>query len=544
MKSTAFILPLIVWATYAFAQQPPPSSFEVIDGVTFQKPFKAKLIESRKLSSRPTLPDATTQGVQVQPYSVPGHNANLEYPAPTIRPVAMPKLKKEEPYKFYGKLGFGWPLSPLAELSYHNGSSEKMSYGGTFKHHSAFAGDDGGNRNFMRYKGDGHFTYYLPNKLALGMKADYDNHTVHYYGYDLDSFFFRADEVKQRFQKIGLDLLTFNSNASSIGLRYGGNISGYYLNDSYNAKEWSAGGKAYAEKRIADKFPLYAEIGAQHVSYTDTLPTQNRWLPYLKTNITWNSGIFSAKLGAWLGTNRNKFQIFPDVELNAKVWQEKMSVFAGWNGEVRWNTFNTMRQYNPFINTQGVTYKNSSVQSIYGGLKGDINKIAYEIRYAYRPSADLPMFVNSDRWKTTKFDVAYDSATIQTVSGSLKTELFQHLSIRMEASYHFYSFTRFTASLGLPNLEGNLEATYKMLDDKLHLKGTFHTMAGINYVDGLENGVLPGLYDLSVGARYQFSKNFSGFVDANNLLLNQNQRWYQYRQFGINFMAGVIFRFQ
>ena len=55
--------------------------------------------------------------------------------------------------------------------------------------------------------------------------------------------------------------------------------------------------------------------------------------------------------------------------------------------------------------------------------------------------------------------------------------------------------------------------------------------------------VLQGLYDFSFNVRYQVSPNFALFVDLNNIIHNQNQRWYLYRQLGFNGMVGLELKF-
>jgi hypothetical protein len=51
------------------------------------------------------------------------------------------------------------------------------------------------------------------------------------------------------------------------------------------------------------------------------------------------------------------------------------------------------------------------------------------------------------------------------------------------------------------------------------------------------------LYDFSFNVRYQVSPNFALFVDLNNIIHNQNQRWYLYKQLGFNGMVGLELKF-
>ncbi|HLS70422.1 MAG TPA: hypothetical protein VK027_02040, partial [Chitinophagaceae bacterium] len=49
--------------------------------------------------------------------------------------------------------------------------------------------------------------------------------------------------------------------------------------------------------------------------------------------------------------------------------------------------------------------------------------------------------------------------------------------------------------------------------------------------------------DINARAEYVFHPRWSAFINLNNLLNTPYQRWYQYDQFGFNFLTGVRFKF-
>ena len=51
------------------------------------------------------------------------------------------------------------------------------------------------------------------------------------------------------------------------------------------------------------------------------------------------------------------------------------------------------------------------------------------------------------------------------------------------------------------------------------------------------------LLDVSAGAEYILTDNFSAFVDINNLLDNNRERWHSYQTYGLNVMIGIQGRF-
>ena len=54
---------------------------------------------------------------------------------------------------------------------------------------------------------------------------------------------------------------------------------------------------------------------------------------------------------------------------------------------------------------------------------------------------------------------------------------------------------------------------------------------------------IDAFYDISVGLDYRFKNKLSAFVQANNLLNNRYQRWYNYPVYGFNIIGGITMIF-
>jgi outer membrane receptor protein involved in Fe transport len=54
---------------------------------------------------------------------------------------------------------------------------------------------------------------------------------------------------------------------------------------------------------------------------------------------------------------------------------------------------------------------------------------------------------------------------------------------------------------------------------------------------------MPAFLDLSANAEYNFIPRLSAFVQLNNILGTQYQRWNQYDSYGFNIIAGIRFKF-
>ena len=76
------------------------------------------------------------------------------------------------------------------------------------------------------------------------------------------------------------------------------------------------------------------------------------------------------------------------------------------------------------------------------------------------------------------------------------------------------------------------------------LKADFYMFGGGNY---LEKGNLsykfdPGS-DLSAGAEFKINKQFTAWIDVNNIFNNKYERWHRYEVYGLNVLGGIRFDF-
>jgi len=79
---------------------------------------------------------------------------------------------------------------------------------------------------------------------------------------------------------------------------------------------------------------------------------------------------------------------------------------------------------------------------------------------------------------------------------------------------------------------------------KLLLKADFIMFRGIKFVNLAGNSQeLDAGKDLSIGAEYKINKQFSAWVNANNLFNDKYQRWHRYNVYGTNVVGGIIFHF-
>lgn len=518
------------------------------------KPFQAKLAESQKFNATPVLPVVDTQSSKKLDYVVPTRLKELQYTAAKLNPLDLSQTSKnknqEAFFPLYAKLGVGYPLGVLGELSYHLPANKQYRFGATYKHHSG-RGNYNDNQRFSDNLFNAEGTYFLDNGLAIDGGIHFSNYAPRFYGYG-DSLELPKDSVKQSFTRYGLDLGLFNGKINAQNINYKGKLSFYQMSDRFDTKEFNITPEVNFEKWFGKgnkRHVLGADLLFNYVSIKDTFTTvlpdsdsTSRSLFNFHPYFNYNAGMFRARVGANLGTNAGNFFIYPDVEVLGAFLDGKINVYAGWQGSIRQNNFYTLSQYNPFI----VSYlrpKHTAQQDFYGGVKGSVKKYNYDIRIVYSIANDMPFFLNDANYDFRRFAMVYDTAKIFSVQAGLEFEIINGLNFSTKLAYYAYKLNNLEKPYHRPNFESIFNLNYTK--NKFQAAATFYINSGLSYFDEekLESATLNGLFDFNLSATYNFSKNVSAFIQANNILNNRNQRWHRYPQIGFNAMLGVIVKF-
>jgi hypothetical protein len=526
------------------------------------KDFDARLIETEKVEISPVLPKQENT-TKTQVYNILSRSLNVAYLPPKIRPLAMRRDKLPKQYNGFFKFGYGIPSSPYAEASYYTFWEDKLNVGGRFKHHSAnFKNVE--NQRFANTDAELKGTYYLDQGYAVAGNLGYINDQVHYYGYnensDADTLNIDREQVKQTFKTIKLGGQFFNGERNQGDINYKAGFNFSNTKDNYAARENSFDAYFGVTKWIAEKNALNVGIKTDLTTYRDGDNRGSDSLKqklnnfYLTPNFTYHGDAFRVKLGANLVAVDGEFKFFPDIEASANVVGNKFTVFVGAKGTLQKNTMKSITDYNPFVKTFGsLKLQNTNVNHFYGGIRGTVGAFNYKGQAGYKRAKGLALYVNdyqdfitvdANQVSLNRMDVIYDDVNIFNIQGSIGATILKDLETAATISINAYDLDVQEKAWHLPFLEANFTAKYKMLDDQLKLRGEFFVANGVPYLTEMGTADnLNALLDVSAGAEYALTENFSAFVEINNLLNNKRERWNTYRTYGLNVMLGITGRF-
>ena len=183
MKKITFLLSIVLLGFGLSAQ--------VVDSAQLLIKYVPKLANSNKINQQAVLRDTVVSEKMEFNYVVAPAKPQVQFAAGDMQVGKLNPEVKERYYRNYIKLGFGYPITPLAELSMHNCQSPKYSYGLNFHHFSSWAGPIGKEQKKYAYAPTSDTRVHLFfNRIfknyTLYSAVDYNHELANLYGYSTD----------------------------------------------------------------------------------------------------------------------------------------------------------------------------------------------------------------------------------------------------------------------------------------------------------------------------------------------------------------------
>lgn len=516
------------------------------------KEYEARIADAQKLEKAPNT-KAVKVEKQAQKYIITEKLLPLKYPAHEVRPLAKPKVKPLKYLDSYAKLGLGLHFgenkkiyfSPLAEIVYNNDDVKNLIFGGHYKHFSALAGKKA-SQKFRTENAQIYAQYFLKN-VEMSAKVHFKQNEDFYYGYPLDTVR-ESKQIRQTINRFGSDIVVQNAKINKLELNYSNQLGFLFLSDAYQNKEWNLNYKGTLTKTFKNFHYLDVMLGTNISNFippnTDDL---EREIFEVGASYTFNNDDWKVKGGINLAMGEvafdKQFDFYPIIYTEKKLYKDYIIFYSSWRRDLKINSYNSLLAENPYINPQNVNLRNSRIEDRIGGFKGSVQNLTYNVRFSNKVVADMPLFVN-DSINNSQFNIVYEkilkSYDINIEASYLWTK---NLRTQLSFDYRIFDPTFEAKAWHLPALTANLSATY-MYKNRLFIDLEFYALANAFAKNKQgEAEKLPGTADINLGARYKISKNFSTFAKLNNLAHSKQTRFYQYKNYGFNFLIGGQFEF-
>ena len=477
MKKITFLLSIMLVCVVGLQAQ-------VVDSAQLLIKYVPKLANSNKINQQAVLKDTVVSEQLEFNYVIAPAKPTLDFAAGDMQVGKLNPEVKECYYRNYIKLGFGYPITPLAELSMHNCQNPKYSYGLNFHHFSSWANPIGKEQKKYAYAPTSDTRIHLFfNRIfknhTLYSSVDYNHELANLYGYSRDwveplfansEYYYSKDyrdSIKNNFNHVRAEV-GFRSNytAEEKRLKEDVRVSYDFLRTSWDNMEHGVslhGMLAYDDRflKISGSQHYQLDMGIEYYNNVWSDSTEMGTAGNLKKRHITNSFMFELKptmrfsireyhLMVGLGVpllnqyNKTRCPIYPVAELQMGLIRNVLNLYVGVDGKSEYTSLKKLLYENPYVKPNIDTLRFTKTQiSIYGGVKGKItDKLNYHLsaRYSYR--RDLPFYMlDTASLLKNQFDVVYATkGTELDVNANLSWEAINHLYLTLNARYHDFFF--------------------------------------------------------------------------------------------------------
>ncbi len=518
------------------------------------KDYKPVLGESLKISDSPEGDTASATPPEMS-YDFRDKKLTSDYELSTIRAV---KIKDEQLAKLYRahlRLGLGNYTTYVGDLYVNALRSKKGALGLALNHFSGNPSlSDVGYAGFSHSHGGVYGKYFFENKTFTG-NMDYNRDVVHYYGYNSSDTIIEKSLLKQRFNTFGMKLGLASNYLNREHLDYEALFGFSTISDSYEVTENDfliAGklGKQFNELYVNTdlSFNYFKKSPAKN----ETLSLENdlnRSIIGVIPSIAFNRDKVKLILGVDVEIEKNlgtDIHIFPKIDISLPIAENILYAFAGVNGNMIKNTYQTIAKENPYISSS-VTPENSvNKVELKAGMNGNFSsRLSFMAMIIYSTIGQMQLYV-TDSVYFNKFNVIYDDGKVLNLHAELNYKAAENFNATLRFDQFGYSMDNNTEAWHKPNTEMALDMKYNFWD-KIIVKGVIYARgkyyARANNSLGYYATKVDGYMDLNLGLEYHYSKILSLFIDMNNLGFSRYDIWYNYPSERFNVIGGLKYSF-
>lgn len=516
---------------------------------------------SEKLLQNPGVQDTfqtkANPTISVSPTEIPLYHNPDTISAARMKNEPIKKLRR-----LYIKLGFGNYLTPLFEARVNSLRSKTDVYDIGYKYFASFGKlKDVGYPGIQQHRFGGNYKHLFTNH-AVTLAGGYSYDQNHYYGFRpdslTDSLFPDKKSIRQHFHKINLEVGFGNKNPMDKEKLITQSKIGYYMvMDRQKSREHGFWIGTDISKYVKE-FYVGGRVSVEYYNFKSALDAKARGVGLLKFNPyvkagreKWNVEVGFEVAGAFDTTGKG--YIMPNISAQANLYKTHVMAFLDAKGGVERNTFDRLRQTNPFIVSNPALGQTYTPIDIKAGFKGFFAKyVYYTIGAGYKATKNQAFFINDTlRPVGNYFTVVYDDMSTPYVTGEIGFMKGEKLHVALKGNYWFYNPKTFAQAWHMPKIDLTLSATYNLQDKFLfkaelyylgeHYSPFWYDETAHKFYD--QPTLIRNAFDLNLHAEYRFNKMLSFWVGFNNFAAFRYNRWFRYPMQGFNGMGGVTLSF-
>lgn len=511
--------------------------------------FKPVLREASKINFNATEPAVDTTKPRLN-YNIPAQNLFFTYQPAGVHPVAL-KVDSMNAWQSsnFIKAGIGNIHQPFVKAGFSFGDG-KQTFFNLFANHYTSKGElpfQKNSQTSVAATGTYKTSKNLEWNAGLGFRSD----DYYLYGFQPETLPYTKEDLRQRFQTIEGKVDFRNLSPTEFGLNYHPSIKVSSFTDKWDGKgsEVNTVVNLPLEKTFGDdeKFSFNIGATADLTNYkredVDKLDIKNN-LYQIGTAVSVklpNLNLHAGILPSW---DQKKFHMLPNIMADISTNDKLLTLQVGWVGYYNKGSYQRFASINPYL-TRPDSLLNTRVIDLYGGLKGTMgDHFTYSAKIGIVTYHNMPLFVN-DNFDGKTFQIRYEpkmnDLQVHSEIGYTVGEKFNATAGLTLNNY--YNLEREQDAYGLIPVELNAAIRWQLIKD-LFFYSELWTWNKPRFL-GKDGNSYKGdkAFDLNAGAEFRITKNFNLWVQLNNLLNDEYQRWNQYKVFGFSILGGITYSF-
>lgn len=540
--------------------------------VNVVKPYTPKISDAFKVKEIPSIDDEETTHKKEIKYNIFSIPVASTFTPSKGKAVDADKGKKAKLYDNYVSGGVGTYTSFLGDVYLNHAINRTESVGGYVSHHSSQGGvenilldDDFSNSkisaNYSRKLRDLSWTvdagyqhqvfnwYGLPQPLFdlelandidpqhkffnfdFGGKVEFDNKTINNGSMRFRRFADDRDSGENRFA------INTNFDIPVRGGRINTTVKFDYLNGTFDRSYFGPSEFKYGNFQIGVK-PSYQII---------------------QDDLTLNLGVSAYYMNDTEG-GKNKFFIYPNVTASYRLAGDVLIAYGGIEGDLIQNSYYGFASKNPFVSPTLMIAPSDQQYDAYVGLKGKLsNNMSYNVRGNYNAEngaallkANPVLLVNDTHYQHgNSFGVVYDDVTTFSIFGEINVDVNRNFNLGIKAEYFTYSTDDEEEAWNKPDFEASLFMDIQFDEHWFAGANLFYTGERKDQLDIIDPFIpitpstitLESYFDANAHLGYRINDQWTAYIKANNIANQDYERWMNYQVQGLQFLAGVTYKF-
>ena len=542
----AIFLLTTAWTHNGWSQQRTQRGTDTVIRTQEFNVYQIYVPEVQKKTKERLVPDAPRFDTinPVYQYEVPEQKLTYTYQAVPIRPLALGLDNQQPNFENYIKAGMGNYSSFLLDAGISALQTEKFQSVLHGRHLSQKGGIANRQSSLSEFSGVG---YYQLDHHDLEGNVQFTRRGTSYYGMNQATYPYPAlDSVRQVYWGIRGQVAMENSNGSRFF--YKPRLGASYYADRWTASETGLDLSIPLSYQLDSTLKIGLDLNGNFYSYVVNHTAVGNHLvsarPYVDISVLKSD--LHIGIRPSLGMD-NRFYLLPDITLRVPLITNSLTLNGGFKGEVIQNTFEQLSSKNPFMYNNYLVQQSRQLK-VFGGFDSKLGKyMSMGGSLAWNQWNNLPVFIN-DYSRTPDgryFRIAYEGKVqALTFDGYFKYQVNETFGITGSGAWTSFTYKEMMNKIyHEPQLKLAGEVFARPVKG-LYLAAKLEYWDRIFYLTetGATERLLP-ITDLSLQGEYQIIPRLSLFLQLNNILNKQYERFNLYNVYGFNIIGGLRFKF-